>query len=370
MSSTLSKKQYFPAIDLLRFFICFSIAFVYHYGQLFAAFPYGDKSVMHCLYVYAYYGVEVFFAVSGFVLYFSYYNRVRDGRISFRNFVIGRVIRIYPVMILTVLMAAAGQWISLGLHGHVAALDVGDGRNTLVAFMLSLFGVQCGWVANHDSMSINGPAWFVCIIMICYVIFFAVLKYCRKNRMRENCCFGLLVLLGIYLYVKPMEFPLMYQSCGRGYLNFFCGVLVAELYCYVNSEKRRLLSLSGALGGLALFVVMFKLDNLGGMNLAVSLLAAPSALFLVTELKWLNRISANRVVAYLGKISFDIYLWNIPIAIWIYLIRDCLHLEINFWSGRFFMIHIIVGIVISVLTYEIYEKRITNILKIRMKQYC
>lgn len=363
MSSTLSKKQYFPAIDLLRFFICFSIAFVYHYGQLFAAFPYGDKSVMHYLYVYAYYGVEVFFAISGFVLYFSYYNRIRDGKLSFRTFVVGRIIRIYPVMILTVVAAAAGQWISLGVHGHVAALNIGDGRNTLVAFVLSLFGVQCGWIANHDSMSINGPAWFVCIIMICYVFFFAILKYCKKNRMRENCCFGLLILFGICLYVKPLELPLLYQSCGRGYLNFFCGVLIAELYCHINNEKRRFLCLTGSTGGLALFAIMFKLNNLGDLNLAVSMIAVPAVLLLVTNLKWLNKISSNRGIAYLGKISFDVYLWNIPIAIWIFLIKDSLHIEIDFWGRDFFVVHMILGTIIAILTYEIYEKKMTRVLK-------
>lgn len=77
------KRPYYPGIDLLRFLVAVAIAFIYHYVVLFNAKPYGDKQIMSYLYSSAGYGVELFFAISGFVMYQNYSNRIRESSIDF-----------------------------------------------------------------------------------------------------------------------------------------------------------------------------------------------------------------------------------------------------------------------------------------------
>lgn len=259
-------------------------------------------------------------------------------------------------MILTVVVAAAGQWISVYRFGHVAALEVGDGRNSLPAFLFSLAGVQCGWFADHDSMSINGPAWFVSILMICYLLFGLILQGCGRNKRKENMCFGLLVLLGIQLYERPFDFPLLYQSCGRGYLNFFGGVLLAQLVQRTDTRKSRYLSACCGAAGLMLFAVLFQMGMLGNMDLAVSCVAVPCILLIFAEIRIWNGILDRKIIAYLGKISFSVYLWNIPIAIWVYLGVELSNRGCNFADPGFFWLFIIISMAIAVVTYEFYEK--------------
>lgn len=362
------KRMYFPEINILRIFSAAFIAFVYHYGILYGAQPYCDRLGMSYLYQFAGYGVELFFAVSGFVLYYSYYNRIRNAEQSFGTFMLGRIIRIYPVMVLTVIVAAIGQWISLFCYGHVATLDIGDGRNTLAAFILNLLGVQCGWFANHDSMSINGPTWFISIIMICYMIFFLILKYCGKNKTKENVCFIGIMLLGVYLYVKPMEFPLLYGSCGRGYLNFFFGVMLAKAVEKIDTTRKRGCIVVLAVIAIALYYVMYRKQNLGNMDLAVSILFDGALILLFTNVSLIRKIADNKLVDYLGKISFSVYLWNIPIAIWVYLVQEMSGWNIPFAGREFFWMHMVVSVVIAIMTYELYEKKITRWLKKKVEQ--
>lgn len=96
-------------------------------------------------------------------------------------------------MIITTIVAALGQWMSLLLYQHEVAIPVLAGvRNSLVAFVLNILGLQCGWVSNHDSLSVNGPTWFISIIMICYIIFFIILRSCKMRNEIENVCFFVL----------------------------------------------------------------------------------------------------------------------------------------------------------------------------------
>ena len=52
-----NRKVYYASIDLLRIIAASAIAFMYHYGVLFFARPYGDSIVMNELYTYAYVGI-------------------------------------------------------------------------------------------------------------------------------------------------------------------------------------------------------------------------------------------------------------------------------------------------------------------------
>lgn len=357
------KKEYYSGLDLLKFAIAAVIAFIYHYGIVYQAHPFRDFPGMNFLYTQAAWFVELFFMISGFVIYNSYYNRIREYKQTFSQFMIGRVIRIYPVMVLTVIVAAIGQWISIGAYGHPQILGYTDDRNTLTGVVTSILGIQSGWFSTHDSMSVNGPTWYISILMICYLIFFVILKGCKNNKNRENLCFLLMVLIGTYLYFKSWEIPLLYGSCARGYTNFFLGIFMAKLQKRYNSNSAKFKGILISICALVLFFYMYRTDNLGNIILMFSYVFSPSVLYLFLNLRGIGWISNNRVVSYLSKISLSVYLWNIPIAIWVHLIMEKYGLTFYFDGGKAFFIHMVISLVVAILTHEIYEKNITKYLK-------
>ncbi len=96
----MQKKVFYPGIELLRFLASAVIAFLYHYGILYHSYPYMEIPGMSVLYIYGYLGVELFFMVSGFVMYLSYSEHTAP-----LSGLKKRVIRIYPAIIILVTQA-------------------------------------------------------------------------------------------------------------------------------------------------------------------------------------------------------------------------------------------------------------------------
>ncbi|ERT14322.1 acyltransferase family protein [Photorhabdus temperata] len=83
------------SLTSLRFFAAFFVL-LSHLGYL------KDSDYFSWLFVYnGYIGVTFFFILSGFVLAYSYEEKMNRKEISKRNFFVARIARIYPLHILT-----------------------------------------------------------------------------------------------------------------------------------------------------------------------------------------------------------------------------------------------------------------------------
>jgi peptidoglycan/LPS O-acetylase OafA/YrhL len=109
-----------------------------------------------------YLGVEVFFALSGFIISHNYANRLSaDG--SLRDYLWARVARIYPVHLVTLLVMAA-LVVAAGARGMALTSEA---RNTPLNFVGNLLMVQ----ALPGLRPFNWPAWSVCCEMAAYLVF-------------------------------------------------------------------------------------------------------------------------------------------------------------------------------------------------------
>ena len=72
----MEKRKYFPGLNILRFPISIGIA-VFHYGIIFGVAVGGSHTIIRYIYQYAGYGVEVFFTVSGFLMYWNSSEEIR-----------------------------------------------------------------------------------------------------------------------------------------------------------------------------------------------------------------------------------------------------------------------------------------------------
>jgi len=380
------QKSYFFGLNLLRFLMAVAIV-IYHYRLIFfGAMPYADNSIIHYCYLHGYLSVEVFFALSGFVLYWNYAHKIRSeteyekskkvvrGGQRFWSFLLGRIIRIYPLMILTVLFAAASIWLSMCFfpEGHLIQANwaTGSGKRNLVAFIMNILGLQSGWISNQDSIAMHGASWFLSILMICYVIFYIILRKCKGDRIIENSCFFLLIMLGVSLYINGgFNFPFLYVCCGRGYVNFFLGALLAQIIHWVDNNKKSFYILLFAIFLITIFVFCYKVDCLGKLGLATSLVISPALLILFSISKLINGACNNHFISMLGNVSFGMYLWHLPLVMVFYLIQDLFKFEVDYVDTYFFISFIIVTIIISSITYVFFEKPIAVLCKKRFRKY-
>jgi len=154
--------------------------------------------------------VDLFFAVSGFVFYWLYLEPVANREIGIGKFALQRFSRLYPIYLLTLLIAAGLELLFYRTTDNWFIFDANDWHH----FIASLFLVQ-NWLPPDEAQSFNGPAWAVSIEVMLYVIFFAG----AHLRLRGVWPALLMVVFGVLVF--PWE-----GQISRGITDFFFGGLV------------------------------------------------------------------------------------------------------------------------------------------------
>ena len=252
------------------------------------------------------FGVQLFFIVSSYTLMLSYYSR-KDEAFATRNFFVRRFFRIAPLYYLAICYYAFQNFIGFSFFstGHVQnAVSVKE----LVANLFFLNGFRPTWI-NH----LVPGGWSIAIEFTFYLI---LPLLCQKinniNKAVTLVCITLLIssllnlnhVLGatilnsnnfLYWYF-PHQLPIFalgilafFISCGDQQVSSKSWLFIAFTifaYCYLAVPYYFVYCL--------VFVIL---------------------LLVLTrhEIKWI----ANSVTAYIGKVSFSIYLVHFAVLYWL-----------------------------------------------------
>jgi len=314
-----------PALTSIRFFAALVVA-LSHFTQLgllalpatFLAFVDGGRPA-----------VSLFFVLSGFMLTYTYHGTI--DAIGSTRFYVARFARIYPVMLLSLLIAASVtiyllrsdngtlllSWYSINTHVYLS----------LVVSLAAQLLLLTGW---FPFASINqpwiGPAWSIS----CEALFYALFPWLlRKLRLKDGftlalICVALWVAQGIWIFCINRYVPL-----GRkGFLisqfplthltEFVMGISASAYFVKVRlsvqaSQRLGITLICGALIAIALLAAWqpirpaYYLESpfFTALILGLALLKRP-------VLGLLNR----RPLILLGEASFSLYLIHIPLAHW------------------------------------------------------
>lgn len=282
----------YTGIDVLRILFCFGIVF-YHVSDLFQAVP-ARWAPFLCRYG-GYFGNDFFFMASG--LFTAYHHRAEIPEKRLWQFLLDRIRKIYPFYLIST----------------AAVLFIGGTEITLSRIITSVFLVSTGWL-DGTAMPLNFPAWFLCVLMICCLWYFLIGKLsARFPRLYLPLC-GFLAVWGLVLQIMNWEIPLNYRTCGEGYLNFFLGVLLAELFDRSSlSDSRLALGGCSLLAALALGCALAGFDTVFGacpwvISLLCACLICAAKHHRVTErLAWIPQSLPEYC-------SMLLFLWHIPPA--------------------------------------------------------
>ena len=163
-------KKRIYALDLLKFVAAIIIIFYHYQGQHSITFPsfnfYGGAFSFGNL-------VELFFVISGYFMYSSA-AKIPE-REHFSSFMKKRCIRLLPV---NALAAAA----------HCVYMLLQYGGCSVWGWMITSLGLFA-LGGEFSKYNINAPAWYISVLLICYVWFY-VLTYCGKKKNRS--CFQMI----------------------------------------------------------------------------------------------------------------------------------------------------------------------------------
>lgn len=303
--------------------------------------------------------VEMFFMISGFVTYLAYGPKLREtresGLITVFRFVVSRIKRLYPLMIISILLMLAIQLICQARFGYLAVSNDHPERLEFASVLLSVLGLSAGWISNHDEISINGGTWYMCVLMICYCLFALVSvignRIQHEKRYLEKLMWLILFLLGFVLMILKPELPLLYECCGQGYMNFFLGVLLCYVYEKLDSKKR----LMWAGLGLVLIVLFFVQYIIGFVrnNVQFDLFLNLGWLLLFLGVDIFNKIGDLGVIKSISAISFELYLFNQPAIALFRLLGFQLTRDINSASAYAWMSFVVINLVMAILFHNL-----------------
>lgn len=297
----------YHVIDLTRGLAAAAIL-VWHYQHFFltapgAEFPESLRSqqplftLIRPLYTDGYRAVQLFWLIWGFVFASVYLGR----EVTTRSFVVNRFARLYPLHLLTLLVVAALQAISLDWLGRWQIYTNND---------LPHFGVQLLMASNWlstSTFSFNGPIWSVSLEVLVYALFWLTRPFLYRAGL-----LGPAVLAALFLLATRLvpQLQVMAMTCG---FYFFAGV-ACNLVVRQRWLTAPLLGVAGALLIASGFLI-------GWIVLSVPLCLAGALLLAVAIERPLGALVARRL-HWIGDSTYGLYLWHVPVQIAALIVLD------------------------------------------------
>ncbi|MFN3664503.1 MAG: acyltransferase family protein, partial [Sediminibacterium sp.] len=305
--------KYFNALTGIRAIAAFMV-YLHHYN------PIPKEYAMHYLINEMHIGVTLFFVLSGFLIAYRYLDLKS---FSFRNYIVNRIARIYPMyFLLTTLKFAVVLYSRFDIKNLIIyGLNITMLRGFFESFKYT--GISQGW-----SLTVEETFYFLA------PIFFILIK---RNKINLILLPIFLISIGIGLvlifskitffgFFSSFDFMFNYTFFGRC-TEFFIGISLAIVYKYNMLKNFRYLTYTGIVGILISLILLTTLKGdfdfgirhpIGKLiNTLILPLFGIFTLYygLLKENTIISKILSSKLFVLLGKSSYIFYLIHMGIFI-------------------------------------------------------
>jgi peptidoglycan/LPS O-acetylase OafA/YrhL len=244
--------------------------------------------------------VELFFVLSGFVIFNAYQGRIRSGtdllRFQFLRF--GRLYPVHLLFLFAFVLIEVAKYVAAKRYGFVGPNTGAFEVNDLTAFLQNLFLIS--GLLPTEQLTFNGPSWSICVEFYTYLVFALVVLYTGR---RQLLCFALIAGASLLLIGTGNTggFDHVLQ-CLSG---FFLGCLTAWAIRHAKFQVPGVVSLL-MLALIALYL-QFK------PSMAWDLLIYPLSVLLIVSLVLSSggisqTVLNSSILTGLGTISYSVYM--------------------------------------------------------------
>jgi len=246
--------------------------------------------------------VDLFFMLSGFILNYVY---LKNRRTDWRTYLTARFARICPLYYAGLVAVLAMNFVSAHL-GHAPS---GDFKPSI---LIPNFAMTQEWPAPRAVPSINFPSWSISVEVFLYLAAFPLFAFLFARRpVHRGLCFALLLASiavdAVFSGRMTGPHPFQYSGLVRGVSGFAAGFLLCELL-YGREEPLVPGGVEITFGILALLILPFNSLHFL-LPIAFALLIA----FTYSPASRLAVILGSPLFAFLGAISYSVYIWHFPV---------------------------------------------------------
>ena len=257
----------------------------------------------------SYLSVDLFFMLSGFVLTYTYENRLKAG-MGMREFLWLRILRLYPLYIVALIIGSISV-------ATLIALGAGP-MNTPEWAASSLFGLAmlptpAPFAPGWRMFAINSPSWSLFAELVVNVFFGCLASSLDRRRLTRIIIASLIVLVLLVADHGRMDlgwkWPDLYLGIARCTFAFFAGVALCRLRATFPPP-----ALSPWLPVLLMLTpMMLPGDSSPCWALVTVIFVYPVVIWLGSAPR--KSALANRLGQTLGDLSYPIYVLQIPVLL-------------------------------------------------------
>ena len=264
-------------------------------------------------------GVDLFFVISGFLISTIIFQNLENGTFSFPDFYVRRVKRIFPALILVLLACLVYGWFSL-LPADYKQL----GKHTLsgAAFVSNFaFWYESGYFDGDSKLKPLLHLWSLGIEEQYYIFWplIAWLAWKKKVNLLKLCLVLLVVSLVANLVIVRSNPVAAFFSPASRFWELLIGSVLAHVKLHRQGAIDEMRNNQSAWLGLSLLVISVVFIHperrFPGFWALLPTLSAYLIIFAGPQ-AWLNRVVlSNRLLVWIGLISFPLYLWHWPLLV-------------------------------------------------------
>lgn len=258
-------------------------------------------------------GVSFFFILSGFILSLNYDEKLLTRQVTFREFWVARIARVYPLHLVTLLLAV-GLVIDRAEHWGDFFIDP---TASTVMFLSNAALIHAFIPVPDYFFSYNSPSWSISAEMFFYFSFPFIIFLFVRNKVLLR--YGWLLFLAVptMMYFSPYDshHRFMYINPFFRIIDFVLGILLHQVYKhrYISAlYNSRLGATLMELLSFGVFGVLFHYRGLVPMGYHFSAYYwLPMVLIIFSfahQGGYLSAAFSARIWVWLGEISFSFYL--------------------------------------------------------------
>jgi peptidoglycan/LPS O-acetylase OafA/YrhL len=297
--------------------------------------------------------VELFFILSGYFMY-RYIPKIQEGGITLSEWWKKRAVRLLPMSAITVVVFTLILFINNNVFGFGALWGM---KVSIWDTIIAAFGIQEGWVFKNPI--INNSIWYISALMFCYILFYIVTAFSARIKCNPMYFYIAIILLGLAIGVYGIDKPFMNWQMARGYYAFFFGILFAY---YMNKYGVRRREIIASLITIIFFTLLFIFyPEYGSVNTnyMVTFFVFPAWVILF-ETKAMHKVFRHKIWETVSGISFEVYLWHLPLMLLMYLIMNLTGWRPPFENMASMYIFLIITWAFATLMYFFAERPITR----------
>jgi peptidoglycan/LPS O-acetylase OafA/YrhL len=258
----------------------------------------------------SYLAVDLFFILSGFVIAHAYDEKLGSRNLSLLHFMRIRLIRLYPVFLLSLAVSAMLLIYKSQISGSANITGI------LGVIALNAFFVPSHLGGSTLLFPINGPYWSLCYELFANVIY-AAIRPVLNNPAETTIVIGCGLLLGVFAYTNGglnLGFQFGYTSliagAARSIFGIFMGIALFRRQAGFVVRFGKLVSPWAAVAGICIILLCPDLRRFNSIADFISVTILFPLLILFASQAEPGRFKASLLA--LGSMSYPIYVFHEP----------------------------------------------------------